>query len=248
MSEGIQLKKFALAALDVVLPSFCGACDVRIPARGPALCDTCLAGIDPVGDNVCLRCGARQGPYVGKLEQCAQCQDFPLDWPFKEVFAIAEHDGPLREAVLHLKFAGRHANAALLGEMLADLLRRRECQPEIVVAVPLSKQRLHERGYDQAKLLGAALAKSVGADFVPNALKRVKATKAQAMLSSAERRANTKGAFQLNPKAIDRLRERSLLLVDDVLTTGSTLAEAGRTLRKAEPEAIFAALAARSKL
>jgi len=111
----------------------------------------------------------------------------------------------------------------------------------MVTPVPLHAVRLRERGYDQAALLADSLARALGAPFVPGLLVRIRATREQSRLSAAGRRANLAGAFAVpRPEAV---RGRSVLLVDDVLTTGSTLDAAGGALRAAGAETLGAALA-----
>ena len=119
-----------------------------------------------------------------------------------------------------LKFQERPGLARALGETLARALPP-EARPDLVLEVPLHRTRRRERGYNQAALLADALATTLAVPRWPGALIRVRATRAQARLGAAARRANLAGAFRLaQPKA---LAGRSVLIVDDVLTTGATL-------------------------
>jgi ComF family protein len=141
---------------------------------------------------------------------------------------MGPYRGELRKAVHLLKFSGRRALAFGLGKSVAS---REACTvvsaSEIVVPVPLSRQRLAERGYNQAALIAVGLARGADLPLVPRGLSRARHTQPQAGLSAASRRANLRGAFRATGGLVTR---RRVLLIDDVYTTGATVQAAASAL------------------
>jgi len=151
---------------------------------------------------------------------------------------VGKYTGPLREAVLYLKYHDRRALADDVGALLAARLEavRDEWQPEALVPVPIHPQRRRERGYNQAELLAAALGRRCGLP-VRDALERVRDTPPQVGLSRKERHENVRNAFA--PRA-GAAPGRRAVLIDDVQTTGATLEEAARMLRAAGAHQVYA--------
>jgi ComF family protein len=149
---------------------------------------------------------------------------------FECAFRLGPYEGQLRDAVLRMK--------ALAGEGLADLLGRtfaecrgdtlRTARADFVTPVPLHWWRRWTRGYNQSEAVARELAVGLGAEFVPDLLRRVRWTPQQVQPTREARRENVRGAFRVHKGA--RIAGKTVLLVDDVMTTGSTLGEAARTL------------------
>jgi len=192
----------------------CAACQERIPRFSTALCVRCLAaGREPVG---CLK-------HPGFAARAA--------WIYDERATRVVHA---------LKYGERPALAVGLGQEMARALPP-GYRPELVLEVPLYPTRRRERGYNQAALLADALATALAAPRLPAALARVRATRSQARLDAAARRANVAGAFRVRHPAT--LAGRSVLIVDDVLTTGATFEACLGTLAAAGADAMGVALA-----
>ncbi len=149
--------------------------------------------------------------------------------------ALGAYTGPLRSAVLSLKFRNRKSAAALLGYVLGRKLRVRV---DAVVPVPLHPTRLLARGFNQAHFIGMGVASALSAPLVCDALVRVKATHAQSSLGLAERVVNVGNAFAPAPSAY-RLSPAHVMLVDDVVTTGATLTACACALRCAGVKNVF---------
>jgi ComF family protein len=118
----------------------------------------------------------------------------------------------------------------VLSTYLIDMSKDNHIQGDLVVPIPLGNQRLRERGYNQAALLARPFALALGLPYRPHALKRVRETRTQVGLSITQRQKNVEGAFKADP---DIVTGKSVILVDDVMTTGATLDEAGRVLQQA---------------
>lgn len=210
------------------LPQRCPGCGVEAdPAR--LLCDPCLARIPRLETALCARCLAAGRDGVGCLAHAGfQCR---AAWIYDERAALVVHA---------LKYGERPNLARALGTEMARALPP-GYRPDLVVDVPLHRTRRRERGYNQAAALADALAEAIAAPRLAGALTRVRSTRAQARLGPAERRGNIAGAFRVERPAA--MKGRSVLLVDDVMTTGATLESALATLAVAGADATGVTLA-----
>ncbi len=158
----------------------------------------------------------------------------------------ASYDGVTRRAIHALKFRQWRSLAPLLGELLAETLRLRPIQAEVVVPVPLSPRRERSRGFNQSALLAQELLRRDamnGARLEPLALRRTRDTRPQFTLGASERAANVRDAFVCDVPA--SVEGRRVVLVDDVCTTGATLEECARALRDGGAALVMAAVVAR---
>lgn len=211
--------------LDVVYPPLCVLCGAS-GAQDRDLCAGCAAELPQVG-HACARCGRPMMPAGGAV--CGRCLRKPP--PYAEVFAPLRYAEPVDRLIAEYKFRGRLTHAALFAALLieaAEAAGRRP--PELLLPVPLHRSRLRERGYNQALELARPLARHWGARVDAFALTRVRATAAQMQLPARQRLNNVRGAFAL--RAAAGLPE-SVAVVDDVMTTGATVSEIAKLLRRA---------------
>jgi ComF family protein len=140
------------------------------------------------------------------------------------------YQAPIDSIVQGLKFHGRLSHARLLGVLLADHLRHSHCRkPHLIVPVPLHVSRLRQRGFNQAVEIARPVARSLSIDLDIHCCRRTKPTDAQSTLAVKERRHNIKGAFAVNRV----FHGESIAVIDDVMTTGHTVAEMARMLLRA---------------
>ncbi len=193
-------------------------------------------GLDLVFPPYCVYCGR-----VGSLI-CPRClttistsepRDFPL---LDHIWIAGKYEGAIRDAVHALKYGGVQRAAEPLGDLLAEAISRQGPCIDVIAGVPLAAGRLQERGYNQAALIARRVAERLGVADVPDALARIKATASQVDLSAAERRENVKGAFAAEAR---RVRGKRILVIDDVLTTGSTMSACAEALRMAGAAQVF---------
>lgn len=152
-------------------------------------------------------------------------------------------EGPVRSAVLNLKY---HRNAALgevLAHPLAEFIRTLDWQVDLVIPVPLGKERARERGYNQIGIVAKPAAAILHWQYAPSGLNRVRETRSQVGLTAVERKANVAGAFMANKEIVSGKR---VLLMDDVATTGATISECASALSLANAKVVYAFSLARA--
>jgi ComF family protein len=237
--------------LHALLPAPCLGCGTALPAGrfgcGPllGLCIACrgrLRMIPPDGCAVCRRPLSAAALPPGW--RCQLCREEPP--AFEQLFALWSYEEPLVAVVRALKFRrldylGRHFGELLAGRFGADLAAAGGL--DAAVPMPLHWRRRLHRGFNQAETIACPLARALGLPVVPH-LRRIRATPPQSLLGRPARIANLRRAFRVPHP--DRLRGLSLLLVDDVATTGATLEAAASVLRQAGAARVVAVTAART--
>jgi ComF family protein len=229
------------AVLSVVLAPSCAACDTLLdrPTRGP-VCDCCWESVRPLTPPLCDRCGDPLPTWRSisiPLARCPRCRR--AGRLVDRARAIGPYDGALRAIVHAMKYEGRRSLARPLGVLMrhrgAEVLHGAGC----VVPVPLHSSRRRERGFNQA----TDLARHLGLPVVA-ALRRLRATPTQTGLPAAQRHRNMRDAFGLT-RAGGTLAGATVVLVDDVSTTGATLEACARVLKGAGVAEVRALTAAR---
>ena len=223
------LRQVAEFAVDLVYPKRCAGCD----RRGTWLCDGCRRALPLFKPPWCDRCGV-PGTYL----RC-KCRSTPGN--LEKVRSVGPFDGWLRNAVVQFKYQGEWGRAAHLGELLASAVE--QLQPfDALVPVPLHPTRLRQRGFNQSLLLARSAGELLGVQVL-EMLGRTRRTQAQVGLKAEERVQNVAGAFALQPNA--SITGLSVVLIDDVITTGSTLSACARELISAEATSVKAVSLAR---
>jgi len=226
-----RLRRWLDTAGRLLLPTRCLLCGQPGQAHRD-LCAACAAEL-PLNRCACARCGI---PLPTPSAACGACLKHPP--AFDATRAVFRYAAPLDSLLMRLKFHGDLAAGRVLGELFADALLAEESSPAAVDAllpVPLHSRRLGERGYNQSLELLRPLARHSGLPLLLDGLQRRSATAAQTGLDRKARQQNLRGAFvwtgELPPPA-------RIALIDDTMTTGSTVAECARVLKRAGAERI----------
>ena len=221
--------------LDLVFPPRCVNCH----ALGALLCENCRATIAIPQPPLCARCGR---PLLTSRsdQQCDLCASGRGMAHLTSLRAATVYDGAIRAAILAYKFRSARRLAEPLGEMLAVAYKRESLTADLITHVPLHARRRRQRGYDQSQLLAREMARRVGLPFLPDVVKRVRATEPQTSLQGDQRIINVAQAFSLaNASVVKRVKGKRILVIDDVTATGSTLDATAAALAEARPAAII---------
>ncbi|MDB5511345.1 MAG: amidophosphoribosyltransferase [Enterovirga sp.] len=229
------LREGGRALLGLVYPPGCVSCGASV-AEPHAVCSRCWTGLRFIERPFCERLGTPFAVDLGlPLVSPAAIADPPV---FARARAVARYDDTARRLVHRLKYSDRPDLAHALGAMMARAGAEIACDADVVVPVPLHPLRLWRRRFNQAMELARIVAAVSGKPCDPLLLARVKRTQPQVGLSRHQRGENLQGAFKVPAGAKPRVQGRRVLLVDDVLTTGSTANAASRALLRAGASAV----------
>lgn len=190
-------------------------------------------------DSVCKMCGRPlQEGYDDS--QCSQCKNTAIY--FDKSVCVFEFSGIVQAALHKLKFEGEREIAETMGKFMADKLMKQKWKIDIILSVPLYNKRLEERGYNQSYLLACEIARECSMDAADGVLERCRHTKSQVGLSRSERAHNVRDAFSVREKK--RINGKSVLIVDDIMTTGATLNECSKAVRDGGAREVYCIAAA----
>ena len=229
--------------LELALPWRCAGCRKALAEGERGLCASCLQQLPALAHDACSLCQEVSLPEAGGL--CGSCRAGRS--PLHACTAACAYAGDTELWVRRFKYpqrgiAGLDPRATIVARELARRsAERAPGRPDWVVPIPLHRARLLHRGFNPAALLAREVARSVGARFAPTALRRTRDTPSQTGLDRSERRRNVSGAF-----ASRQALPARIWLVDDVVTTGSTLEEAARVLKRAGATEVSAICVART--
>jgi ComF family protein len=205
--------------IDLVFPPLCAFCGTPLAENDDAeICPGCFQDIRFISPPICPKCGLPFVPEIAADHLCGQC--LRGQWHFGSARALGVYDGTIREAIHMLKYRGKSFGYPFIDYDSYDLL----------VPVPLHPRRLRERGFNQALILGRAIERREGIPCRGFLLKKIRWSTPQVSLSPKARGGNVKGSFAVADPA--SVRGKRVLLIDDVMTTGSTANECARELLK----------------
>ncbi|MFV0442333.1 MAG: double zinc ribbon domain-containing protein [Planctomycetaceae bacterium] len=239
---GISPGSWWQSAVDFLYPATCAVCQQSL-RTGSGLCHRCLKNLDAGFTDFCRRCCAPVGPHLDTTAGCYHCLDDRF--AFQRAYAFGVHDGPLRAACLQMKQDGSDRVARALTDLLlrtwGDELR--SLAVDIIVPVPAHWSTRMLRIAHPAQAIAERIGQFLKAPVDLHILRKPRRTPAQASLSPTRRRENLRGAFHLARGV--RLHDVKVLLVDDVLTTGTTANRAARVLMNGDATAVHVAVISR---
>ena len=233
--------------INFVLPARCCICG-KILDKDKGFCDECISKIEFLKSPICYKCGAplfEQAVSTSNKLLCGNCLKHKRNTPFRIIRSASLYDDFSKRLILDFKFYDKTDLAPLLAKMLyvagKDIFAS---GVDVIIPVPLHYTRLIQRRYNQSALLANELGKLTNIEVDLQILIKRKITKAQVECGGSERLTNVKGAFYL--KDVNKLKNKRVLLIDDVLTTGATLNECAKTIKSAKPKSIDALTISRS--
>ncbi|MFH1076516.1 MAG: ComF family protein [Pseudomonadota bacterium] len=232
----VFLRQALIACLDLILPPCCFACGKALVSNfaeqqeAPFLCPKCYALIQRIGHPQCSCCGTPFISPYGVDHVCGEC--ITITKHFDKARSFGVYEGALLEAIHAFKYGGHARWARPLNRLLFQTFESNWANNDIdlISPVPLHIKRLKKRGFNQAALLFLPWAKKIKIQYDLQLLSRRSNTLPQTGLSKKERMKNIHGVFQIRPNAL--IEGKNILLVDDVYTTGATVNECARVLKK----------------
>jgi len=227
---------------DICFPPRCLFCGSNLPpGERLLLCTCCISKVSFLDGDCCQRCGRPYRLNSGN-HLCGPC--LRGDTQFDAARSIVAYEGPIRDAVHAFKYGRQTACVTTFGILFRQVFADRFLfEADLIVPVPLHKGRLRQRGFNQATMLAQAFFQEEKGRISPSVIQRQRATAPQTSLSGRQRRVNLRGAFEVKRPSL--VRGKTLVLVDDIFTTGSTLNECARVLKKAGAGRVVALTLAR---
>ncbi len=220
------------SALDLIFPPVCGGCG----KAGFRWCADCQGRVQILNGALCDVCGLPQ-------DSAGVCDTCRVDRPrFRALRAWAVFEDPVRKVLHKLKYRRDIALGDAIAAQMVQYVRGLSWNVDMIVPVPLGRQRYKERGYNQVAMIAKPLALALGVEFAPKALARRKETRSQVGLSKQERRENVDGVF----RAGVGVNGKTILVMDDVATTGSTLSSSAEALFASGAKDVYALTVARA--
>lgn len=250
-ARSIPWTEWTLALKNLFFPIFCKHCGLRLlTEENGFFCPGCWHDSPRIEQPFCVHCGRPLDQVltwgVWRPSLCPDCTGQKLP-RVDRVWGATVYDGAVAEAIKLLKFSGKQRLSGPLG-LLMEEFARREMDPaayDLIVPVPLHRVRLRERGFNQSLLLARAIQPAFAGVPIDESLQRIRPTRTQSALHRDERLHSLRGAFAVTGEAC---RDKRVLLIDDVVTTGGTICECARALKRAgavSVEVFAAALAVR---
>ncbi len=228
--------------VNVLIPPQCPGCHIILHDDG--LCGECWSCIKRITPPLCIQCG-RGFPFAAGIERCGRCLTQPPD--FDRAIAGFAYNAMSRQLVLGLKSAKRHDVTPAIARMMANAGAELLHDADWIIPLPLHWTRYFQRGFNQSAELTHAIMKIAripSEKYRPDLLKRIKKTESQGHKTRQQRLQNMQNAFQVTDPA-GCIKASSILIIDDVLTTGASLSSAARCLKKAGATKVVVLLAAR---
>jgi ComF family protein len=225
----------ASAVANLLIPAVCVCCRRSVMNYG-CLCAMCWSNIDFIEPPICDRLGIPL-PY-GTGEWSISSRALMNPPAYDRARAVARYQGVMRDLVHFLKYGDQHHVVPLLARLMMRAGRELLSDVDMLVPVPLSRLRLWSRRFNQAAILAAAISKAAKVRYEPLILERVRHTASQVGLDARARKANVDGAFNVNRARRNEIKNRRIVLIDDVITTGATLEAATMALRRAGAQTV----------
>lgn len=221
--------------LDWIFPPECSGC----AAAGIRWCSDCESKLTPLQKNLCMVCGYP----ISRDTICTRCSEKRPE--YTELRSVYEYKEELRNAIHHLKYYNDLGVGEVFGSKCANHIKNLKWKIDMIIPVPLGKKRRMERGYNQAALIAYPMALKLGIPYDSRKLQRIKETISQVEYHLEQRKQNVHEAFTASAA---ELAGKSVLVVDDVITTGSTIEDCARALKKAGATNVYGLSVARTMI
>ncbi len=229
----MNFRKIAGGILDCIYPRICPVCNEIVSVLGRDICPECERKLSYVGDSFCMRCGK---PVEDDEEYCTDC--LKTEHVYDEGRAALLYDEYMSMSIYRFKYNGKREFASFYGRVITERLgtKIKSWKPDVIIPVPVHKSKLKKRGYNQAYLIAKELSRDLKIPINDRLVCRTAATTVQKELSAKERQNNLKKAFKVTQNVVSL---NTVLIVDDIYTTGATVDAMARCLRGAGVRKVY---------
>lgn len=219
--------------LNILYPHRCAVCDSAVRKCTGLICGRCRGRINLIEEPRCLKCSKPLDNQ--EKEYCLDCRRGSHE--YERGYAAFLYQGYMQESLMRFKYGGRQEYGMFYGSILAEFAGHffRGCRPQILIPVPVHRSKLIKRGYNQAEILAAEISKRWKIPMEAKCIRRTRHTKAQKNLTPRERKKNLTDAFEI----CGNVPWKSVMLVDDIYTTGSTVDALAGILKEAGVEKVY---------
>lgn len=231
----LNVLDYKLAFLDLILPDYCIICNKRISEK-IMLCPSCIKRINMIESPICPKCGL---PYTKSCKEdhlCGRCLKDKMF--FDKAWQVGYYNGVLRKTITSLKYNGKTGISSYLGKLMATKIvnEKNKIDYHFLIPVPLHMNKIKGRGYNQSYFLAKEVGKILKLKVEFKNLSKIIDAPSQTGLSIRERKKNVKETFYL--KNSSRIQNKKILLIDDVYTSGATINECARVLKRGGAETV----------
>jgi ComF family protein len=247
MKKLINIVKFRLFwsnLVDLIYPKYCQICSQSISdTQFESVCVGCLEKISVNSSPLCLKCGQKLENSRLQENGCKSCRN--KNYFFDRALSVCEYSGVVKKCIQLFKYKrklklGRNLSKIMI-KFLKDHVNAQTI--DLITAVPLHRTKLKERGFNQAEVLAENIRLNLNLPATFNNLRRLRKTRSQYQLPVEKRRLNLQGAFDCSDKTV--FKDKTVLIVDDIFTTGSTLNECSKVIKSAGAKKVYTLTMAR---
>lgn len=242
LKNRLNFKKLINLLKDTLYPCRCPSC--RRIVYNEAFCDNCWKKLVFIEKPICSICGEPLDIKTNQSILCGHCLN--KKHYFNKAVSVFIYNRTIARAIYRLKFDRKIFLSKFFAKFIVKNVK--EFDSDYIVAVPIYKNRLEERGYNQSLLLVKEISKIINVPYIEDAILKIKNTLPQTKLTTNKRKTNLKSAFKINEKYRDLIKDKNILIIDDVLTTGATVDECAKILKKNGAGRVFIGAIARTTL
>ncbi len=220
----------------------CFICGEDVFNNKHIVCDHCIKTLPYLTGKLCLHCGE---PLIADGNYCKRCKG--KKFLYDRAISPFKYTDEIKNLIIGLKYNNKKYNAKCLASFMADCFNATSLYADVIIPVPLCESRLKQRKYNQAEVLANEVSKHLNKKLLTNILFRVKETPSQTNLDFMERKKNLKDAFKVKGSK-KPIKDKFVLLIDDVFTTGATTTECAKALKKAGAKVVYVLTASHTVL
>ena len=228
-----------------VLPGKCMFCDkyMRFEIKAP-YCTRCREELPFKEEKRCLLC-SRQIDGEGNIKLCKICSANKMY--FDANYSPFNYEGSVEDAIKRFKFADRSWYGGHFAKFIGDELMKERIKADYIVYPPVNRKTYIERGYNQSEILAKKLSKILGIPVVKNAIRKTRDNPKQSLQSYKTRFSNVRGVFAVKESKKNIIKDKRILIIDDILTTGATLSECAKVLKRSGAKSVISATVATTR-